>query len=90
MAISQIQLTTAHAHSQKCNAYWIAFDIHIEVPAVGYKELVSDKTDETSTAIRERVKRARQIQQQRFTNREYLFCKRAHGVKGHQRILQNR
>ncbi|BET69588.1 YifB family Mg chelatase-like AAA ATPase [Opitutales bacterium ASA1] len=41
-------------------------DIHIEAPALGFDELRSDKTGETSTSIRERVERARVFQMQRF------------------------
>src|SRR5215510_13333030 len=42
-------------------------DIHIDVPAVNYKELRgSDSNAETSVQIRERVIRARQIQLNRF------------------------
>jgi magnesium chelatase family protein len=41
-------------------------DIHVEVPAVRYKDLASDRTGESSQAIRERVQRAREIQRKRF------------------------
>ena len=41
-------------------------DIHIEVPAVEYKELRGGQAGESSAAIRERVVRARSIQRQRF------------------------
>src|SRR5579875_3428992 len=41
-------------------------DIHIEVPAVQYKELRSGSTSESSAAIRERVMRARERQHARF------------------------
>ena len=42
-------------------------DIHIDVPAVNYKELRgSDSSAETSAQIRERVIRARQVQLNRF------------------------
>ncbi|MDQ6677846.1 MAG: ATP-binding protein [Acidobacteriota bacterium] len=40
-------------------------DIHIEVPAVPYKELRGDAAQETSAQIRERVAAARAIQQAR-------------------------
>jgi magnesium chelatase family protein len=42
-------------------------DIHIDVPAVNYKEMRSTSVPEGSSAIRERVIRARQTQLQRFT-----------------------
>lgn len=41
-------------------------DIHIDVPAVKYKELSSPQTAEASAAIRDRVAQARRIQLERF------------------------
>lgn len=41
-------------------------DIHIEVPSVCYQELTSVRRGESSSVIRERVIRARQIQKERF------------------------
>jgi magnesium chelatase family protein len=49
-------------------------DIHIEVPAVRYKDLASESTGEGSVTIRERVKKARAVQQERFKNKKNLFC----------------
>ncbi len=49
-------------------------DIHIEVPAVKYKELSSKPTGERSAHIRERVKKARTIQVQRFKKEKYIYC----------------
>ncbi len=51
-------------------------DIHIDVPAVNYKEMRAGADPEDSAAIRERVLRAREIQIQRFTGsrREKLYC----------------
>lgn len=44
-------------------------DIHIEVPSLSYKELVSYKNKaETSSSIRKRVEKARQIQRDRYKN----------------------
>jgi magnesium chelatase family protein len=40
-------------------------DIHVEVPAVPYKELRGSETSECSDAIRERVEAAREVQQRR-------------------------
>jgi magnesium chelatase family protein len=48
-------------------------DIHIEVPAVKYTELVGKSTGETSAQIRERVIKAREIQLRRFKGRKNLF-----------------
>ncbi len=41
-------------------------DIHIEVPAVEYKELRGGQAGEASATIRERVQRARTVQRERF------------------------
>jgi magnesium chelatase family protein len=41
-------------------------DIHIEVPAVKYRDLTDKSAGEPSTAIRERVNRARDVQLRRF------------------------
>ena len=49
-------------------------DIHIEVPAVKYKELSSTVTGESSEKIRARVEAARQIQLKRFGDHPKLFC----------------
>ncbi|MFQ5864188.1 MAG: YifB family Mg chelatase-like AAA ATPase [bacterium] len=49
-------------------------DIHIEVPAVRYKELASESSGESSATIRSRVEKARAIQQKRFKDIKHLFC----------------
>jgi magnesium chelatase family protein len=50
-------------------------DIHIDVPAVNYKELRAGSEPESSARIRERVVRARDIQLQRFSSsRSRLYC----------------
>jgi magnesium chelatase family protein len=49
-------------------------DLHIEVPAVKYKELASKEAGECSTKIRERVIRARAIQIKRFAGRRGMYC----------------
>lgn len=41
-------------------------DLHVEVPAVNYKELKSDSGGESSEAIRQRVEETREVQLQRF------------------------
>ncbi len=63
-------------------------DIHIEVPAVKYKDLSSTESGETSEEIRSRVVKARKVQTNRFkefqniysnadmgTNEIRMFCK---------------
>ncbi len=49
-------------------------DIHIEVPAVPYQELSVERSGEPSSAIRERVNRARRIQLERFAKRCGVFA----------------
>ncbi|MDQ7054246.1 MAG: YifB family Mg chelatase-like AAA ATPase [candidate division KSB1 bacterium] len=49
-------------------------DIHIEVPAVKYKDLASHSGGELSQVIRERVIQAREIQLRRFANYPNIFC----------------
>jgi len=50
-------------------------DIHIDVPAVNYKEMRSTNVPEDSARIRERVMAARQIQLHRFAgNRQKIYC----------------
>ena len=43
-------------------------DIHIEVPAIKYKDLTSESPAEPSSLIKQRVAKARRIQQERFKN----------------------
>jgi magnesium chelatase family protein len=49
-------------------------DLHIEVPAVKYKELSSKESGEGSERIRARVMQAREIQAQRFKGRKGLYA----------------
>ncbi len=48
-------------------------DLHIEVPAVPFKELTVDTRDESSEAIRKRVQVARTFQSQRY-EKEGIRC----------------
>jgi magnesium chelatase family protein len=48
-------------------------DIHIEVPPLSYQELTDRRPAEQSEQIRERVNRARVLQQERF-HRSKIFC----------------
>lgn len=48
-------------------------DIHVEVPVVKYNDLASKVDAEPSAAIRERVNRARKIQEKRFANTKIFF-----------------
>ena len=49
-------------------------DIHIEVPAVHYRELSAAHDGEKSEHLRERVQRARTRQETRFQNVKNVFC----------------
>ncbi|MGC1676035.1 MAG: YifB family Mg chelatase-like AAA ATPase [Candidatus Binataceae bacterium] len=55
-------------------------DIHIEVPAVKYKDLTDKRAGETSTAIRERVNRARAHQLSRFAGMP-MYCNAQMGAR---------
>src|SRR5712692_8689131 len=55
-------------------------DIHIEVPAVRYRELMGRSSGESSSAICERVNRARDIQLARFRGTTY-FCNAQMGAR---------
>ncbi len=60
-------------------------DIHIEVPAVKYKELSSKASGEKSEIIRERVIRAREIQLRRFKEFKHIY---SNGDMGSKEIRQ--
>ena len=49
-------------------------DIHLEVPAVEYKELSTSRQGEPSAAIRNRVEKARTIQNERYRKRLFFHC----------------
>lgn len=48
-------------------------DIHIEVPSLRYKELSKKEPGEPSERIQERVKRAREVQLERYRDRKQIF-----------------
>jgi magnesium chelatase family protein len=49
-------------------------DLHVEVPAVQYRDLSDRRQGEPSEAIRERVGRARDIQRERFAHRAEIHA----------------
>ncbi len=49
-------------------------DIHVEVPAVEYRELTGGSAGEPSSAIRERVENARAVQRDRFGAKSRVRC----------------
>lgn len=48
-------------------------DIHIDVPSIRYRDLAAESGGETSTSIRERVNRAKDLQKKRF-NDQTTMC----------------
>ena len=50
-------------------------DLHIEVPAVKYRDLTDGKPVEPSAEIRKRVEAARKIQENRFQGEKNVHCK---------------
>src|SRR6202008_2500281 len=61
-------------------------DLHIEVPAVEYRDVSSTRTEESSAAIRERVQRAREKQRTRFHSDAKVNCNARMGprqIKAH-------
>jgi magnesium chelatase family protein len=49
-------------------------DIHLEVPAVAYGDLVGDQSGEPSATIRGRVERAREVQRLRFRDQRGVYA----------------
>jgi magnesium chelatase family protein len=56
-------------------------DLHVEVPAVKFREITAERTGETSTQIRERVVVARRRQQERFASKSRITCNARMGTK---------
>ena len=56
-------------------------DLHIEVPAVKFREMTAEKTGETSAQVRERVIAARQRQTARFAAKPRVTCNARMGSK---------
>jgi magnesium chelatase family protein len=49
-------------------------DLHIDVPSVDYREIASERAEEASTAIRDRIGQARERQQARFRKGNKTTC----------------
>ena len=56
-------------------------DLHIEVPAVKFREISGERTGESSAAIRQRVIAARRIQQKRFSSKSRITCNARMGTR---------
>jgi len=55
--------------------------LHVEVPAVKFREITSERTGETSAQIRQRVVAARRRQQERFAAKPRITCNARMGTK---------
>ena len=56
-------------------------DLHVEVPAVKFRDISAARPGESSAQIRERVVAARQRQQQRFADRPRITCNARMGTR---------
>ena len=59
-------------------------DIHVEVPAVKYKEMAGEATGESSETVRARVEQARDVQRRRFKHTNARMTPRQ--IKDHCRL----
>lgn len=56
-------------------------DIHLDVPAVKFKDMSSKVPSESSSEIRIRINKARNVQRDRFKNHKKIFCNAHMGHK---------
>jgi len=56
-------------------------DIHLEVPAVAYRDLASEQCGEASSTIRQRVERARAVQRVRFREQRGVYANAHMGAR---------
>jgi magnesium chelatase family protein len=56
-------------------------DLHVEVPAVKFREMTGEKPGEASAQIRERVLEARRMQQRRFAHKPKISCNARMGTR---------
>lgn len=56
-------------------------DLHLEVPSLGVDEIIADRLEESSEAIRSRVCAARALQQERFRADVGIYCNAQMGVR---------
>jgi len=49
-------------------------DLHLEVPAVPFREMTDNRAGETSAVIKKRVDRARAVQKERYHRRKHIHC----------------
>lgn len=60
------QLQINRYRSKISGPFWDRMDMHLEVPALNYRDIISAQESESSITIRQRVVKARQRQHQRF------------------------
>lgn len=63
-------------------------DLHVEVVPVNFTELTSTLKSEKSQSVRERVMKARMVQEERFAEEEGIYCNAQMGGKEVQEICQ--
>ena len=56
-------------------------DIHLEIPPLKYEEMIQEKGEESSKAVREKVIRTRTLQRKRYKERGPEFCNALLGPK---------
>jgi magnesium chelatase family protein len=56
-------------------------DLHIEVPAVKFREIAGERTGESSAEIRKRVVAARGLQHKRFSSKPSITCNARMGTR---------
>jgi magnesium chelatase family protein len=61
-------------HSRLSGPLLDRVDIHVEVPRVSYKKLSEERKGESSAVIRERVKRCRKVQWERYDLDRDIYC----------------
>lgn len=66
------------------------FDIHCEIEPVGYEEMLCQASSENSNIIRERVIRARAIQDRRFAKDDGIYCNSQMGAREIKRYAKAR
>ena len=85
--------TQVHRYRQRISGPLLdRIDLHIEVPAVEYRDISSTQTEEASGAIRERVQRAREKQRSRFHSDAKVNCNARMGprqIKAHCKLADD-
>jgi magnesium chelatase family protein len=73
-------LAVQRYHSRISGPLLDRIDIHIEVPAIRYRELTEQRAAESSDMIRARVDQARRLQLERFSGKR-MFCNAQMGAR---------